>query len=65
MRRERKIISVPVSPDLKSGLDTLAGAENRPTANYIRLLLEKHVEERRRKTPAVFERQPVAEAARS
>lgn len=57
-----KPYSFPISDELKESLQLLAAADHRPTANYIRLLLEKHVEERRKKTPAIFEPKPTAEA---
>lgn len=55
MSQERKIISIPVSPDLKTDLDILASGDHRPTASYIRLLLEQHVKEQRAVRPIVFE----------
>lgn len=62
MSQERKIISVPASPELNSDLETLADADHRPKANYIRLVLEAHVREQRATRPEIFEKRE-AEAA--
>lgn len=56
MSTERKIISVPTSPELNADLDILSDADHRPKANYIRLVLEQHVKEQRKKRPALFEK---------
>lgn len=63
MSQERKIMSIPVSPELKADLDTLADADHRPTASYTRLVLEKHISEQRKKNPALFEPKPEPEPA--
>jgi predicted DNA-binding protein len=63
MSQERKIISVPMSAELKADLDLLADADHRPTASYIRLLLEQHVKEQRAAQPKLFKPKPEHAAA--
>ena len=65
MKDRLKPYSVPISDELKESLKLLAAADNRLLANYIRATLEKHVEEKRRKTPSLFEPKPETEAARA
>jgi predicted DNA-binding protein len=63
MSQERKIMSVPVSTELKADLDLLAEDDHRPTANYTRLVLEQHVKEQREARPQLFAPKAHAEPA--
>jgi predicted DNA-binding protein len=65
MNVARKIISVPISAELKSDLDALAQDDHRSIASYVRLVLERHLKEQRTARPNIFEPrlEPQAEAA--
>ncbi len=54
MSQERKILSVPVTPELKADLNILADADRRPVASYARLQLERIVREARNARPELF-----------
>jgi predicted DNA-binding protein len=63
MSQERKIMSVPLSAEVKADLDLLAENDHRPTANYTRLVLEQHVKEQREARPELFTPKPETVAA--
>jgi predicted DNA-binding protein len=42
---KHKPFSVPLPEDLKKAIDRLAKADSRPAASYVRLVLEKHIQE--------------------
>jgi predicted DNA-binding protein len=55
MKERLKPYSVPISEQLKQDLETLAANDSRPAANYVRRVLEDHVQKFRARKPELFE----------
>jgi hypothetical protein len=64
MSKERKFLSVPVSPETHHDIETIASAEVRTMASWTRLVIEREVQLERMRRPELFKgRRPAAKPA--